>query len=154
MADDDFVQTTTHWVRVFLDHVSGGFMAGQGVSFLDEVRQVPQLAKLHDQMYMCRCFLAVYQRHDVGMMKAFQNVNLGVKVFLQLFVELVQVDGFDGDVARLLLQSTTIISTRILDHAAPSAHSLSVGFYPGDDDIGRLRVATIQGRMLTEYAAL
>lgn len=77
-------------------------MAGQGVSFLDEVRQVPQLAKLHDQMYMCRCFLAVYQRHDVGMMKAFQNVNLGVKVFLQLFVELVQVDGFDGDVARLL----------------------------------------------------
>lgn len=93
-------------------------MAGQGVSFLDKVRQVPQLAKLHDQMYMCRCFLAVDQRHDVGMMKAFQNVNLGVKVFLQLFVELVQVDGFDSYVARLLLQTTTIISTRNLSHAA------------------------------------
>lgn len=61
-------------------------------------------------MDVCRCLLAVDQRHDVGMMETLQNVNFRVQVFLQLFVELVQVDGFDGYEARLLLQSTKTIS--------------------------------------------
>lgn len=129
-------------------------MTGQRISFLDKVRQVPQLAKLHDEMYVCRCFLAVDQRHDVGMMEALQNVNLGVQVFLQLFVEFVQVNGFDGYVARLLLQSITTISMRILTRKAlrvPIHYLLNL---TKEMTISAVAYASVHGRMLTEYAAL
>lgn len=78
-------------------------MAGERISFLDKIRQIPQLAELHDQMYVCSSLLAVDERHDVWMMEAFQDVNLGVEVVLELLVELFQVDRFDGHVPRALL---------------------------------------------------
>lgn len=114
-------------------------MAGQRISFLDEVGQVSQLAKLHDEMDVCRCFLTVDQRHDVGMMEALQNLNLGVKVFFQLFVKLVHVDGFDGYVAGLLLPLAMTISKRILTREAVRV-SVQCGIAPR-----RLRDRRIEG---------
>lgn len=55
-------------------------MARQGVSFFDEVRQVPQLAELHDKMYVGGCFLAVDEGNYVWMVEALEDMDFGVEV--------------------------------------------------------------------------
>ncbi len=41
--------------------------------------------------------LAIDKRHDVRMVKFFQNVDLRVEVLLELLVQFLQVDRLDGD---------------------------------------------------------
>lgn len=72
-------------------------MAGQGISSLDEQRQVPQSAILHDQMDVRRGFMAIDECDDVGMVEALEDIDLGGKVVLEFLVELRQIDGLDGN---------------------------------------------------------
>ena len=50
-----------------------------------------------------RGLLTIDQGDNMGMMKAFQDMDLRVQIFFELFIELIQIDGLDGNVARLLL---------------------------------------------------
>lgn len=54
-------------------------------------------------MNMGSRFFAVDQGNDVGMMEALENVNLGVKIVLELFIESVDIDRLDGYEAGFLL---------------------------------------------------
>lgn len=48
-------------------------------------------------------FFAVDQGNDVGMMEAFENVDLGVEVVFELLVESVDIDRLDGYESGFLL---------------------------------------------------
>ena len=79
-------------------------MRGQPITLLDEVGEVTELAELHDQMDVSAGLLTVYEGDDMGMMKVFEDVNLRVQIFLELLVELVKMDRFDGDQSSRFLQ--------------------------------------------------
>lgn len=55
-------------------------------------------------MYVSGRFLAVDQGNDMRMVKTLQDMDFRVEIFFQLFVQLVHIDGFDGNEAGLLLQ--------------------------------------------------
>lgn len=78
-------------------------MPGEGISLLDEIGKIPQLAELHHQVYMGGGLLTIDQGDDVRVMEAFKYMDLGVEVLFELLVKLVQVDRLDSHVARLLL---------------------------------------------------
>ena len=67
-------------------------------------------------MYMRGRLLAIRQRNDMWMLQFLENLDLRVQVFLQLPVELVQVDGFDGNVAGWILPSVRSISMKLIDN--------------------------------------
>lgn len=48
-------------------------------------------------MYMSRSFLTIYESNDVRVMKSLEDMDLRVKIFFQLFIELVHIDRLDGD---------------------------------------------------------
>lgn len=103
-------------------------MGRQSVSALDEKRQVPQSAVFHDQMNVGGGFMAVDEGHDVRMMEALQNVDLGGKVVFQLLVELGQVDRLDGYVRAGFLvglkgrsASSSDVRLKTIDHS-PCEH--------------------------------
>lgn len=113
MSDYDLVQTTRWWIGVSLYHFSSGFVAREGISFLDKVRQVTKLAEFHDQMYMCGGLLAVDKGDDMWVMEVLQDHNLTVEVFLELRIELLQIDRFDGHVTRAPLEREMHISKKL-----------------------------------------
>jgi hypothetical protein len=84
-------------VGVFADHVSQGRVVTQLVPLLDEVRQVSELAVLHDQVYVSRRLSTVNQGNDVGVVEALEDLDLAVEVVLELAVELREIDRLDGD---------------------------------------------------------
>ena len=55
-------------------------------------------------MYVSSRFFAVDQGNDVGMMEAFENVDLGVEVVFELFIESVDINRLDSYKAGFLLQ--------------------------------------------------
>lgn len=78
VPNDDLVQPAVHGIGVLLDHLPQGRVISQLVSLLDEVRQVPKLAILHDQVYVRIRFPAVDQGNDMGMVQAFEDLDLAV----------------------------------------------------------------------------
>jgi hypothetical protein len=46
-------------------------------------------------MYVSHRFSTVDEGDDVGMVKAFEDLDLGVEVLLQFLVQLGEIDGFD-----------------------------------------------------------
>lgn len=103
MSDYDLVQATSGRVGVFPDHICRRVVPGEGISLLDEIRKIPQLAKLHHQVYMGGGLLTVDQSDNVWVMQAFEYVDLGVQVLFELLIKLVQVDRLDSHIAWLLL---------------------------------------------------
>ena len=97
MPNDHLVQRSPLGIWIFGNHVSSIAVAGQGISSLDEQRQVPQSAILHDQMDVRRGFMAIDECDDVGMVEALEDIDLGGKVVLEFLVELRQIDGLDGN---------------------------------------------------------
>jgi hypothetical protein len=87
-------------------------MCDESVTLLDKVREVSQLTEFHDQVYVCACFLTIYQSDDVRMMKAFEDVDLGVEVLFQFFIELLEVDGLDGHESACFLRRSKRSATR------------------------------------------
>jgi hypothetical protein len=81
-------------------------MVTERISPLDEEREVSEGAVLHDQMDVCGGLMAVNQSNDVWVVEAFEDVDFGAEVLLEFLVELGQVDGFDGDVGAMPLESS------------------------------------------------
>ena len=55
-------------------------------------------------MDVCGRFLAVDQSDDVWMMQAFEDVDLGIEIFLELLVELVEMNRLDRYEGSVLLE--------------------------------------------------
>ena len=89
-------------------------MPGKGIALLDEIREISQFAKLHYQVYVGGRLLTVDEGDNVWMMQGLENMDFRVKVLLELFVELVQVNRLDGHVARLLLLRPSLLAGRLL----------------------------------------
>ena len=103
MSYNDLIQASSRRVRIFPYHISRCVVSGKSFALLDEIGEIAELAKLHDQIDMSRRFLAIYESDNMWMMEAFQDVDLRIEVLLQLLVELMQIDRFDGNKAGLLL---------------------------------------------------
>ena len=97
MPNDHLVQRSPLGIWIFGNHVSSIAVAGQGISSLDEQRQVPQSAILHDQVDVRGGFMAIDECDNVGMVEALEDIDLGGKVVLEFLVELRQIDGLDGN---------------------------------------------------------
>ena len=67
-------------------------------------------------MYMRGRLLAIRKRNNMWMLQFLENLDLRVQVFFQLPIELVQVDGFDGNVAGWILLSVRSISMALIDN--------------------------------------
>lgn len=92
VADDNFIETTGRRHGILLDHIPKCWVIGEPVPLLDEIREISELTVFHHQVYMRRGFSAVYQSDDMGMVQAFQDLDLAVEVVLEFLVEFGKVD--------------------------------------------------------------
>jgi hypothetical protein len=70
---------------------------------LDESGQISEFAKLHYDVHAGGRLVAIDKGDDVGVMQAAQDRDLRNEVVFELFVQLGDVDGFDGDGLAFLL---------------------------------------------------
>lgn len=103
MPDDHLIEGAHTGIGVFGYHIPSVPVVPEGVPPLDEEREVPQSAVLHDQVDMRGGFMAVDESNDVRMVKALEDLDLRGQVILQLLVELPEVDRFDGHVGAVFL---------------------------------------------------
>jgi hypothetical protein len=108
MSDNDLVQSTNRRVGVLFYHALCLRMVDKVSALLDEGRQVSELAEFHDDMHAGGRFLAVNERYYVRVVKAAQDGDFGDEVVLELLVQLVHVDRFDGNGLALLNVNATV----------------------------------------------
>lgn len=107
-------------------------------------------------MYMCGSLLTVDEGDDMWVMEVLQDEDLAVKVILELRIELLQIDRFDGYVTRAPLERETHISKnfsprRCLQAQCSSAEHAIAG---RDRGLERYRSSRHTRDLLTEYVAL
>lgn len=83
-------------VGVLLNHLPQGRVISQFVPLLDEVRQVSELAVLHDQVYVGIRLPAVDQGDYVRVVEALEDLDFAVEIILELAIQLGEVDRLDG----------------------------------------------------------
>lgn len=103
VSDDDLIESAHSRIGVLGYHIAGVAMVPQRFPPLDEQGQVSQGAVFHDQMDVRGGLMAVDERDDVGVVEAFENVDLRGQIVLELLVEFRQVDRLDGDVGAMFL---------------------------------------------------
>lgn len=128
-------------VGILADHVSQRRVIAQFISLLDEIRQVPELAVLHNQVYMSIRFAAVDQGDDVRVMKAFEDLDLAVEVVFEFTVEFAEVDRLDcykgtGCLRAGRLANCTLESSRVMTevHLGKSRRDRTVKYQLGQDN--------------------
>ena len=114
VSNNNLVEAASRRVGILHDHIRCGGVSSQSIAFLDEVGEIPQLAELHDKVYVGRCLLTIDESNDMWVMEAFQDMNFGVEVLFELLVELLQVDRFNSYVATSLLFLVVLVSV-VLD---------------------------------------
>lgn len=73
------------------------------------------------------CLLAINERNDMRMMEAFQDMDLGVQILFELFVELLEVNRFDRYVAASLLFPNVLVSIDSTTSTSYSLRTMGIG---------------------------
>ncbi len=97
VPDDDLVETRVGGIGVLPCHFVGRRVGEQLFPLLDEQRQVPKLAVLHDEVDVGGGLDAVMECDDVRVPERLEDLDLAVEVFLQLLVQAGEFDGLDGN---------------------------------------------------------
>ena len=103
MSNNDLVQSSDGWVRVLFYHALRLGVVDKVSALLDEGGQVSEFAEFHDDVHARGRFLAVDEGYYMRVVKTAQDGDLGHEVVLELLVQLVHIDRFDGDRLALFL---------------------------------------------------
>ena len=77
MPSHHLIEGAARRIWVFGNHVSRVSMCCKGIPALNEQRQVPQRAVFHNQVDVRCRFMAVDKSHNMRMMEAFEDIDLG-----------------------------------------------------------------------------
>lgn len=102
VAAQNFVEATVGRIRVPPEDVTSLWQLRSLVPLLKELRQVRQLAVLHNHVEVFWRIDRREQGHDMGMMYLRQHADLGIQIPQELVTQLAALDGLNRGV-RLLL---------------------------------------------------